>query len=354
MEKPPLVPSPWPSPLGRETGRLYRKLSVVLLLIFSVAVAPSTVVSIFGKLGLSRVGENAAAPASLLRSRANNRFLQIDENQTEAATGTETNALDDCEPPPIDDEFCELHCVPEAESSWISAVPFGIQILMMIFLLGMSALFSGLTLGLMGLDRTGLEIVMEGDDPVDAANAKVIYPLRKDGNLLLCTLLLGNVAVNSLLSILLADKTGGAVGLFASTFLIVIFGEILPQAICSRHALAIGSRTVPIVRVIVCLVYVVAKPLALCLDYALGDELATTYSGAEMLKLLQIHVQEGELDKDTADAMTGALRYKDMTVSQVMTPLENTFMLSVDEKLSFEIIATIFKTGYSRIPIYEV
>lgn len=134
----------------------------------------------------------------------------------------------------------------------------------------------------------------------------------------------------------------------------VIFGEILPQAVCSRYALAIGSRTVPIVRFIMILFYPISFPLAFCLDKALGDELATTYSGAEMLKLLQIHVQEGELDRDTADAMTGALKYKDMTVSEVMTPLQNTFMLSVDEKLSFETIATIFKTGYSRIPIYEV
>lgn len=29
-------------------------------------------------------------------------------------------------------------------------------------------------------------------------------------------------------------------------------------------------------------------------------------------------------------------------------------MLNVDDKLSFETIAKIFKTGYSRIPIYEV
>ena len=52
--------------------------------------------------------------------------------------------------------------------------------------------------------------------------------------------------------------------------------------------------------------------------------------------------------------MTGALKYKDMTVSEVMTPLQNTFMLSVDEKLDFETIAMIFKTGYSRIPVYEM
>jgi len=41
-------------------------------------------------------------------------------------------------------------------------------------------------------------------------------------------------------------------------------------------------------------------------------------------------------------------------VKEVMTPLERTFMLSVDDKLSFDTIAKIFRTGYSRIPIFEV
>ena len=253
-----------------------------------------------------------------------------------------------------DQEFCDVQCPREAETTWVSSVPFAVQIIMIIVLILFSALFSGLTLGLMGLDKTGLEIVMDSDDPVNAAAAKIIYPVRKNGNLLLCTLLLGNVAVNALLSIVMADKTGGLLGFLSSTFMIVIFGEIIPQALCSRHALYVGSKTVPLVKVIMVLVYPIAFPLAFCLDKALGSELATTYSSAEMLKMLQIHVQEDALDKDTAVAMTGALKYKDMTVSQVMTPLKNTFMLSVDERLSFETIAKIFKTGYSRIPIFEV
>ena len=121
----------------------------------------------------------------------------------------------------------------EEEISWSAKLPFVVQIILIALLLCMSALFSGLTLGLMSLDKTGLEIVMAGDDPVDAEYAKRIYPVRSNGNLLLCTLLLGNVAVNSLLSIILADFAGGTVGFVISTFLIVIFGEILPQAFVS-------------------------------------------------------------------------------------------------------------------------
>jgi metal transporter CNNM len=121
----------------------------------------------------------------------------------------------------------------KSDNEWITAIPFVVQIMLIIVLICLSALFSGLTLGLMSLDKTGLEIVMSGDDPKAAAYAKAIYPVRDDGNLLLCTLLLGNVAVNALLSILLAEYAGGIVGFVASTFLIVIFGEILPQAFVS-------------------------------------------------------------------------------------------------------------------------
>jgi metal transporter CNNM len=37
-----------------------------------------------------------------------------------------------------------------------------------------------------------------------------------------------------------------------------------------------------------------------------------------------------------------------------MTPIDKTFVLNVEERLNFKCIATIFKTGYSRIPVYEV
>lgn len=246
-------------------------------------------------------------------------------------------------------------CTPASGGSgWISSVPVPVQYMMVVILICMSALFSGLTLGVLSLDLTGLEIVMDGDDPKNAAAARRIYPIRKNGNLLLCSLLLGNVAVNSLVSIILADKAGGVVGFLSSTLSIVIFGEIIPQAACSRYALQVGSWTVPLVRIILVVFYPVAGPMSFCLNVALGEELATTYSSGEMRKLLEIHVKEGRFDHETAGAMAGALKYKDTKVKEVMTPLVHTYMLNVDEKLNFETIAVIFKTGYSRIPVYEI
>ena len=239
------------------------------------------------------------------------------------------------------------------QTSTIDGIPLHWNLILVTLLVAMSAMFSGLTLGLMGLDKTGLEIVMSGDDLHLAQAARTISPIRSDGNLLLCTLLLGNVAVNSLLSILMADLTSGMVGFIVSTAVIVIFGEILPQAACSRYALQIGRRAVPIVRVFIVILYPIAKPLAFALDVMLGRELGTIYSKSELSKLLEIQVRDGAMDSKTGTAMTGALKYQDIKVEEVMTSLDDVFMLNADDALDHDMLVSIFKAGFSRIPVYE-
>mmetsp|Transcript_20926 Transcript_20926/g.45562 ORF Transcript_20926/g.45562 Transcript_20926/m.45562 type:complete len:771 (-) Transcript_20926:2372-4684(-) len=298
-----------------------------------------------------RLRRKDASPISNFLTRRNLQQPTIDDIN---------DNITDVEAVLCDVAFCqenfdkELCIAKEEEKGTLASIPMWIQILLLMILLSFSAFFSGLTLGLMSLDLTGLEIVMAGDDPDAAKYAAKIYPLRKRGNLLLCTLLLGNTAVNSLMSIFSAEIFNGTIGFVMSTFFILIFGEIIPQAACSRHALRIGSVAVPIVKVIRAVLFILAYPLAKCLDWALGRELATTYSGAEMIELLNVHVKENIIDQEAAKAMQGALTYKNVQVKDAMTVMEHTFMLEVDEKLSFDTIGKIFKTGYSRIPVYEI
>ena len=105
--------------------------------------------------------------------------------------------------------------------------------IIMVTLICMSGCYSGLNLGVLSLDVKDLEMMAEGpfdneEDTILGKYAKRLIPLRRRGNLLLCAILLGNVMVNSYLSILMAGIAGGAVGLIVSTGLIVIFGEIMP------------------------------------------------------------------------------------------------------------------------------
>lgn len=172
------------------------------------------------------------------------------------------------------DDTDNCNCPEEEESSFQIPVPF--NFILIVILIFLSAGFSGLTLGLLSLDKIGLQIVIGGDDPTLARYAKAILPVRENGNLLLCTLLLGNVAVNALLAILMADMTSGLFGFILSTVVIVIFGEIIPQAACSRHNLFIGYYTLYITKTFIILLYFAAFPLGYILDLVLGDDLGSS------------------------------------------------------------------------------
>lgn len=224
--------------------------------------------------------------------------------------------------------------------------------ILVVFLVCLSGLFAGLTLGFMGLDKIGLEIVMEAGDSESRRCARRIAPVRRDGNLLLCSLLFGNVAVNVLISILMSDLTSGLVGFFASTLLIVIFGDIIPQAFCSRYALEIGSRSVWLVRAIEFMLYPMAKPMAMLLDRLLGEDLGTLHTVNELSKLLDIHVKRGSVDPEAGSILTGALSYAHVKVSEVMTPIKDVFCLSSEARLDYKTCSHIYKSGFSRIPVY--
>ena len=220
-----------------------------------------------------------------------------------------------------------------------------------IFLVLFSALFSGLTLGFFSLNKDDLERKVELGDK----QAKKVFKIRKNGNLLLCTLLIGNVAVNSTLSIFLGSIASGfAAGLMA-TCLIVIFGEIIPQAAFSRYALILGAKFAWLVRFFLIILFPVCWPLAWLLDKVLGDEMPTVYSKHELMKIVEEHegLKESEIDKDEEKIVKGALSFSDKKVQDVMTPRTAVFSLALEQRLDKTTVKKIFESGHSRIPIYK-
>jgi Mg2+/Co2+ transporter CorB len=89
-----------------------------------------------------------------------------------------------------------------------------------------------------------LQVLKEAGSENDQKYATKIIPVRSNGNLLICTLLLGNTIVNNSLSVLLADLTTGAVGIVSSVFLVLIFGELIPQAMDSLRATVSSSAPI--------------------------------------------------------------------------------------------------------------
>ena len=226
------------------------------------------------------------------------------------------------------------------------------NIFIVLILVFLSGCFSGLTLGFFSLNLTSLERKMKLGDP----RAIKVYPVRKNGNLLLCTLLLGNVAVNSALSIFLGDLATGLIAGIVSTALIVVFGEIIPQAVFSRFALTLGSKTVWLVKFFIFIMYPIAYPLSWALDKALGDELGTIWSKKEIEEIIRYHEDNAEsvIDEDEERILLGALAFSDFTAEMIATPKSVVYMIPSNALVTSELIKTIKERGFSRIPIFNI
>ena len=214
-----------------------------------------------------------------------------------------------------------------------------------------SGIFSGLTLGFFSLNKDALRRKAKLGDK----QAAKIYKLRKNGNLLLTTLLVGNVAVNANLSIFLGSIVSGFTAGVTATGLIVIFGEIAPQATFSRYAMTFCSKLTWLVRFFMIILWPICWPLSWTLNRILGSEMPTVYSKPELIKLIEEHedLKESEIDADEERIIKGALSYSDKKVEDIMTPRTEMFALKYDENLDKKTIAMIKNSGHSRIPVYK-
>ena len=233
-------------------------------------------------------------------------------------------------------------------------LPLWLKIVFIAVLITLSGLFSGLNLGLMALDPTELKIVMNSGTQSEQKYAKKIGPVRKHGNYLLCTLLLGNVLVNSSFTILLDGLIGNGIwAVIGSTAGIVIFGEILPQSVCSRHGLAVGARTLWITKFFMLLTFPLSFPISRILDLVLGKEMGTVYNRQQLLEMLRVTAEFNDLEGDEVEIITGVLNFKSKTAEDVMTKLDDCFLLDESSILDFRTMSFIMQSGHSRIPVYE-
>jgi metal transporter CNNM len=222
-------------------------------------------------------------------------------------------------------------------------------------LLLLSGLFSGLCLSLMSLSYNDLEVIVNGsDDEVKVRHAKTIMPLRKRGNLLLCTLLVGNTFVNVLLANLLADMTSGFIGSTLATLLMCILGK----SFCSRYALRIGAAAIPIVWCFVGITFVLSFPISLLLDFLLGREMSSVYSKHELMALFKLHVdtilhrQESGLTEADGKMLTVRSRDESWLLSSVFFKCESRFEIKRDTTL--DITLHVLKHNYLKTCIFKI
>ena len=176
-----------------------------------------------------------------------------------------------------------------------------------------AALFSGLNLAAFSISRLRLEVEAAGGNP----HAVKLLHLRKDANLTLATILWGNVGTMVLLTLLSESVMGGVAAFLFSTFVITFLGEIVPQAYFSRHALRVSGRLFPFLAVYRIVLFPIAKPTALFLNWWLGPEGIVLLKERDFRALITRHVGAHGTEVGQIEAV-GAVNFLDLDDIPVM------------------------------------
>ncbi|XP_071135170.1 uncharacterized protein [Mytilus edulis] len=247
----------------------------------------------------------------------------------------------------------------EDKGFWIY---LGIYVALVLF----AGLMSGLTMGLLSLDLMTLKIMRDGGSPKEKKQAQKILPLVERHHLLLVTLLLANAAAVESMPIFLDRVSSPVIAILVSVTAVLIFGEVVPQAVCTRHGVAIGAALSPVVYLLIGMFCIISWPLSKLLDCLLGKDHGTFYRRAELKVLVDLHSSsspnlvngsdhEGEesLTVDEVLIIKGALDMKHKTVKDAMLPLDDVYMLDINSQMDHKTMKNIVDMSHSRLPVYE-
>ncbi len=232
-----------------------------------------------------------------------------------------------------------------------------LAIAVLIVILG-SALCSGSETALLSIPLLRARQLAQGDArPSPAAIA--LLTIRQHVSRPVATIVILNNLFNIVGSILvgriaasLFSNTGLAIFSVILTFLIIVFGEILPKTLGERYAEGIGLTVAIPVRAIT----LVFTPLIWLLEHITapltkGNKRPIT-DESEIKLLTILGYQEGLIEDDEVEMIDRVFRLNDLKSADIMTPRVAITYIS-GEAILQDIQDEIIKSQHTRIPVIE-
>ncbi|MBU2938987.1 gliding motility-associated protein GldE [Lacinutrix sp. C3R15] len=243
------------------------------------------------------------------------------------------------------------------------AIEFSVVLgfVLLFVLLLCSALISGAEVAMFSLTELDIEEGLEQKSkPI-----QIISNLLQKPKKLLATILVANNFINIAIVILFAylgnfvfSSIHSAVLKFILevvlvTFLILLFGEILPKVYAIRNKLKFAVFMAYPLRFL----DVVFSPLSLpmrSITLAINNRFGKQKSNISVDQLSQALELASDEDttKEEQKILQGIVSFGNTDTKQVMRPRIDIFALNVEQKYA-EILPEIIKNGYSRIPVYK-
>lgn len=198
-------------------------------------------------------------------------------------------------------------------------------------------------------------------DEMDEEQALRVRSLLAKPERLLATILIANNLVNVTIVVLTNFALGAVftgMPAWASfvlqsvilTFLILLFGEILPKLYATNNSAKWALFAQPALQAIMTLF----RPISgmLVRSTSIVNRVVTNNASINADELSQALGLTDVQAKDDKQMLEGILKFGDTTASEIMTPRVE--IVGIDSSATFDqVLSHIVETGYSRMPVYE-
>ncbi|MCX2718277.1 gliding motility-associated protein GldE [Lentiprolixibacter aurantiacus] len=241
-----------------------------------------------------------------------------------------------------------------------------IRVVIMVLLLCCSALISGAEVAFFGLSATELNEIRESK----SGKGGIVIKLLEKPKKLLATILITNNAINIGIVLLfnaigdtLFSKINFTLLSFISvrfllevvvaTFLILMFGEILPKIYANRNKKPFSHFMAYPLKTLDFLFTPLSAPMrkASIFMYERLGRRKSNLSVDHLSQALEL-TSEGDTTREEQKILEGIVSFGNTDTKQVMRPRIDIFALSDDMKFP-EVLEEIKKYGYSRIPVFS-
>ncbi|WP_461587484.1 gliding motility-associated protein GldE [Winogradskyella sp.] len=243
----------------------------------------------------------------------------------------------------------------------VSNTSFISSVVLLFILLACSALISGAEVALFSLTKSDID---EGLENKSAAMA-IISSLLERPKKLLATILVANNFINIAVVILFAyigetifqDISNTLVRFLlevvTATFLILLFGEIVPKVYASRNRVEFSNfmaRPLKVLDVIFSPISLPMRFVTVKIQESFGKK-RSNISVDQLSQALEL-TNDDDTTKEEQKLLEGIVSFGNTDTKQVMRPRMDLFALSIDTSFN-KVINDIITQGYSRIPVYE-
>ena len=234
-----------------------------------------------------------------------------------------------------------------------------LEIIAIIVLLGLYALFSGLEIAIVGTRRS--KVLRLQRKKVSGSSS--LFKLKSNPSKMTSSVNLGNTLVNVASSVLAADvaikllgEQGVGIAIGIMTFMILVFGEILPKTYSNIQSEKVALRFSNFLLAFTYVMY----PFVLFLELVTkgflrlvgGSSHPKPITEEDIKEVLDLGLREKAIEEEEHDLVHKALEFDDRPIIDVMTPKKAIFSLNENEILS-DVFHQIKEKRFSRIPVFS-